>query len=118
VDLDEFSPVGGRATGERDWRRLERFAQMREDLPDRRWFGDECDQPDIAAAPRALERKLFPNPGHELGPSDPGSVVRARFVARVVAVAGGISACRMPADRMLSGRSISPLAGIPFCHVP
>jgi hypothetical protein len=47
VDLDELSPVGGRATGGRDWRRLERFAQMREDLPDRPRLGDERDEPDV-----------------------------------------------------------------------
>jgi len=35
VDLDEFAPFGGRAAGGRDGRRLERFAEMREDFPDR-----------------------------------------------------------------------------------
>jgi hypothetical protein len=69
------------ATGGRDWRRLALFAQMREDLPDRPWFGDECDQPDIAAALRALERKLLPYLGHELGPSDPRGVAGGWFVA-------------------------------------
>jgi hypothetical protein len=56
---------------------MEPFAQMREDLPNRHWFGDECDQPDIAAAPRARKRKLLPHPGHEFRPRDPGGVVRA-----------------------------------------
>ncbi len=50
-----FSGVGGR-----DRRRFERFAQMGEDLPDRPRFGDEGDQPDVAATRRALERKLLP----------------------------------------------------------
>ena len=35
IGLREFSPVGRRATGGRDWRRLERFAQVREGLTSR-----------------------------------------------------------------------------------
>ena len=52
VDLHELSQVGRRATGRRDGRWLERFAQMREDLPDRPRLGDERDEPDVAAAPK------------------------------------------------------------------
>ena len=55
VDLHELSPVGRRATGGRDWRRLERFAQMREDLPDRPRIGNERDESDVATIPRALQ---------------------------------------------------------------
>ena len=33
--------------------------------------GDERDQPDVAAAVRALERKLLPDPRHQLGPGNP-----------------------------------------------
>jgi hypothetical protein len=36
MGLHEFVPVGRRPAGGRDWRRFERFAQMRQDLPDRR----------------------------------------------------------------------------------
>jgi hypothetical protein len=43
VPLYELTPVGGRAAGGRDRWRLERFAQVREDLSDRPWFGDEGD---------------------------------------------------------------------------
>jgi len=67
VDLHELSPVGGRAAGGRDWRRLERFAEVREDLPDRARIGDERDESDVAAAPRALQRKLLAHPSHEFG---------------------------------------------------
>jgi hypothetical protein len=38
--LDEFAPVGGRATSGRDGRRLERFAKMRQDFPDRPRIAD------------------------------------------------------------------------------
>jgi len=56
--LDEFAPVGGRAAGGRDGRRLERFAEMREDFPDRPRLRDERDQPDVAPAVWALEWKM------------------------------------------------------------
>jgi hypothetical protein len=39
----------------------------------------EGDQLDVAAARWALERKLLPHPGHQLGPGNPGGVVRARL---------------------------------------
>jgi hypothetical protein len=48
VEKDEFGPVGAPATGGRDGRRLERFAEVRQDLPDRPRIGDECDEPDVA----------------------------------------------------------------------
>ena len=65
MDLHELAPVGRRATGRRDGRWLEQFAQMREDFPDRPRLRDERDQPDVAATVRALERKLLPHPGHQ-----------------------------------------------------
>ena len=71
VDLREVGPVGGRATSRRHRRRFERFAQVGEDLPDRPRLRDERDQPDVAAAVRALERKLLPHPGQEFRPSNP-----------------------------------------------
>jgi len=37
-----------RASSRRDRRRLERFAEVREDLPDGARFGDERDQPDAS----------------------------------------------------------------------
>jgi hypothetical protein len=39
MDLHDLAPVGGRATSGRDGRRLERFAEVCENLPDRPWFG-------------------------------------------------------------------------------
>jgi hypothetical protein len=81
VDLHELAPVGGWPAGGRQGRRFERFAEVREDLPDRPWLGNERDESDVAATPRALQRKLLPHPGHEFGPRDPGGVVRSRFVA-------------------------------------
>jgi hypothetical protein len=65
VGLNELAPVGGWPAGGSHGRRLERFAQMREDLPDRPWLGNERDESDVATAPRALERKLLPHPSHE-----------------------------------------------------
>ena len=67
VALHELSPVGRRATGGRDGRRFERFAQVCQDLPDRPRIGDERDESDVATTPRALQRKLLPHPSHEFG---------------------------------------------------
>jgi len=39
---------------------------MGQDLADRPWFRDERDQPDVTAAGWALERKLLPQPRHQL----------------------------------------------------
>ena len=77
MDLHEIGPVGGRTTSGRHRRRFERFGEVREYLPDRPRLRDEGYQPDIAATRWALERKLLPHPGHEFGPRNPGSVVRA-----------------------------------------
>ena len=54
MDLHEFAPVDRRATGGRDGRWFERFAEVCQDLPDRPWLGDERDRPDVAAAVGAL----------------------------------------------------------------
>jgi hypothetical protein len=71
VHLHELAPVGGRATSWRDRRRFEWFAQVREDLADRPRFGDEGDQPDVAATRWALERELLAYPGSEFRPGNP-----------------------------------------------
>ena len=71
MDLHEFAPVGRRSPGRRDWWWLERFAEVCENLPDRARLRDERDQPDVAATHWALEGKLLPHPGHELGPGNP-----------------------------------------------
>ena len=44
-----------------------RLAEARENLPNGSCFGDEGDQLDVTATVRALERKLLPRPGQELG---------------------------------------------------
>ena len=54
---------------------------MGQDLPDRPWLRDERDQPDVAAAVRALEPKILTHPGQEFRPRNPRGVVRSRFVA-------------------------------------
>jgi transposase InsO family protein len=77
----EFSAVGRRATCGRDERRLERFAEEREDLPDRPRLGDEYDEPDVATTPLALQRKFLAHPRHEFGLGDPQGVMGPRFVA-------------------------------------
>ena len=68
MDLHELSPVGRRATGGREGRWFEWFAEVCQDLPDRPRIGDECDQPDVAAAGGARKWKLLTHPGHQLGP--------------------------------------------------
>ena len=55
-------------TGDEGWRsprciwclQARWFAHVREDSADGPWFGDERDEPDVAAARWALERKLPP----------------------------------------------------------
>ena len=105
--LDELAPVGGRATSGRHRRWLEWFAEMCEDLPDRARLGDERDQPDVAAAVRALEWKLIAHPRHEFRPGNPRGVVRAGLLMRVRAASGGVTAVSMPA-----GSGLAPLADV------
>ena len=96
VDLHELSPVGRWATGGRDGRRLERFAEMCQWLTSRgrshpvllplanlrfevsRLLPAVSSEPDVADARRALERKLLTHPRYQLGPGYPGCVVGAR----------------------------------------
>jgi len=65
MDLHELAPVGGRATNGRDGRRLEWFAEVCENLPDRPRFRGEGNEPDVTAAVRALNgtRDLTPGKG-------------------------------------------------------
>jgi hypothetical protein len=99
VDLHELAPVVGRPAGGRDRGRFERFAEVREDFPDRPRIGDERNQPDVAATRWALERKLFPDPRHQFRPRNPGGVVRAGLFMSVAAAFRGMSAVRVPAGR-------------------
>jgi hypothetical protein len=71
----------------------------------------ERDQPDVAAARWALERKLLPYPRHELGPRNPRRVVRAGLSMRVTTASCGATVVRMSA-----GRGVLPLADIPDCQ--
>ena len=66
-----LGPDGGRATSGRDGGRLEWFAEVCENLPDRPRFRAEGNEPDVAAAVRALKRKLLPHPGHQFRPGNP-----------------------------------------------
>ena len=75
LDRAKLAPVGRRAARRRDGRRLERFAELREYLPDRPGLGDEGDQPDVAASPGALEWKLLPHPRHQLTKVTPLALV-------------------------------------------
>ena len=60
LGLNELVPVGGRAPRGCDWWRLERFAKMREDLPDRPRLW--CN---------AISRMSPPHAGHSGGNSSP-----------------------------------------------
>jgi hypothetical protein len=55
MDLHDLAPVGGRASSGRDGRRLEWFAEVCENLPDRPQFRDEGNEPDVTTAVRALQ---------------------------------------------------------------
>ena len=57
VDLHELSPVGRWPAGGRDGRRLERFAEMCQDLPDRPRIGDERDESDVATTPKGTQKE-------------------------------------------------------------
>ena len=100
--LDELAPVGGRATSGRHRWRLEWFAEVCENLPDRSRLGDERNQPDVAAAVRALERKLLPHPGQEFRPGNPGGVVRPGLLIHVAAACRGATVVPMPAGSGLA----------------
>ena len=78
MSLVKIAPVGGRASGGRERWRFEWLAEMRDNLADRRRFGDEGDEPDVSAAAGAHERKSLGDPRDELRPRDAGSVVGAR----------------------------------------
>jgi hypothetical protein len=91
-----------RATSGRHRGRFERFTQVREDLADGPWFGDEGDQPDLTATRWALEGELLAPPGHEFRPRNPRGVVRAGFCMSCAAAFSGMSAGRMPAGRSQS----------------
>ena len=83
--LHELSPGGRRATGGRDGRGLERFAEVCQGLTSRgrshpgllplanlrfdvsRLLPAVFSQSDVATAPRALQRKPLAHPSHEFG---------------------------------------------------
>ena len=91
MGLHELAPVGGRAPGRRDGWWLERFAQVREDPSNRPRFRNERDEPDVAAAGWALERKLLPHPGQEFRPRNPGGVMRTGLLIRFAAASGAVT---------------------------
>ena len=111
MHVHELAAVSGRAASRRERRRLERFATMRKDLPDRTRIRDERDQPDIAPAPRALERKLLPDPRHQLGPCNARGVMRAGLLMCVRRVAEASRTVAVP--RMRARRGLVPLADVP-----
>ena len=89
VGLDNLAPVGGRATGRQDWRRLERFAEVCQGLTSRgrshpgllplanlrfevsRLLPAVSSEPDVAAAGGARKWKLLPHPRHQFRPRNP-----------------------------------------------
>ena len=77
MNLHELATVGRRPTGRRERRWLKRFAESPEDRRNGSRLGNEGDQPDVAAAVRALKGKLLPDPGPGLGPGDSRGLVAA-----------------------------------------
>ena len=114
-----LAPVNRRAMGGRDGRRLERFAEVCEDLTLRgrshpgllplanlrfevsRLLPAVFSEPDVATTPRALERKLLPHPGHDFRPRNPRGVVRAGLLMRVAAASGAATVVSTSAGRAL-----------------
>ena len=107
MDLHEFAPVGGWVTSGCERRRVGRFAEMCQDLPNCPRFRDERDPPDVAAAVRALERKPLLDSGNEFRPRNPRGVVRAGLCLSVAAAFRGGTVSPMPA-----GRGLAPLADV------
>ena len=87
LGLNELVQVGRRSPRGCDWWRLERFAKMREGLPDRPRFRDERNQPDVATTRWALKRKLLPHPRDQFRPGNPRGVVRAGLLIRICVTA-------------------------------
>jgi hypothetical protein len=75
---------------------------------DRPGLRDEGDQPDVAAARRALERKLLPHPGQQFRPGNPRGVVRAGLCL----VRGTLTPALSQRERGRR-RGIPPLADVP-----
>ena len=71
MHLHELAPGGWWAASRRDGWRFQRLAEVCQNILDRPGLRDEGDQPDVAAAVWALERKLLPNPGQESRPRNP-----------------------------------------------
>jgi hypothetical protein len=129
IGLHERLPVGRRSKGRRDWRRLERFAEMCQGLTLRgrsrrglrplvnlrfevsRLLPTVSSEPDVAATPRALQRKLLPHPSHQLCPCNPRRIVGAGLLGRVSRVAA--ASCNAPVVRMPARRGLLPLADVP-----
>ena len=110
--LDEITPVGRRAPGRRDQRRLERIAGSLEDFPDRPWLG--C---------KAISRISYPHPlgtaektPPPLGPSVCPRYLREVSCVKVVRADTGPGASQ-PVQESLASREIVaevPLAGLSF----
>ena len=101
VGLDNLAPVGGRATGGREGRWFEWFAEVCQGLTSRgrshpgllplanlrvevsRLLPAVSSEPDVAAARGARKWKLLPHPRHQLGPGNPRRVVRAGLLTSV-----------------------------------
>ncbi|MFM9009997.1 MAG: hypothetical protein ACKON8_03770, partial [Planctomycetota bacterium] len=119
MDLHELASVNRRATGGRDGRRLERLAEVCENLTLRgrshpgllplanlrfevsRLVPAVFSEPDVATTPRALERQLLPHPGHDFRPRNPRGVVRAGLLMRVAAASGAATVVSTSAGRAL-----------------
>ena len=93
MGLHDLAAVGGRAPGRRDGRWLKRFAQMREDLPDRPRLRDKGNQPDVAAAGWAFERKLLPHPRLGVSPRQSDALPVFSRVTGYLYPAIGIATC-------------------------
>ena len=75
IHLHERIPSVRRASRRREQWRVERIAEMEQDLPNPPWVCDEYNESDVATAAGAHERKVFGDLRHGRGPGESRRVV-------------------------------------------
>src|SRR5210317_1982946 len=94
-------------------RRIQRFAKMRQDFPDRPRVGDEADQADIATTVGTYQRKLLTQSCQQLRPGNPRRVVVARLCIDGSSRTAAAAPCGSRDTGMLARLCFPLLADIP-----